>query len=461
MELNIPKEILEELETKLPQTRYSYEVNMEDLALPEDDIKEETRLRDAGNVVESCSIIDMTFISPIVTMERDDGKKEIVDGTTRATAFKGKKHKISSCVMPNLSRKARIVVNALANTKRNNLSEIEQQAVIVALTDEGLSFGEISSVTGYTEQSVERQHTTATKSSKEVRERIEEGRWSSRKSEEALFDLYKDDTIPEEIKQKIDIAFVDAVNDYNSNRTSDRMEITRDWMASHRTGKLLAKNAHVMYEYYTPEQIARSSIIHSDEFDFICEHPDKVAEVVKLLNKDVYEAYIGLCCEGPFLYDKDGYIVYTPIFVANIYCPAFGVGLFEGAKLDDMVKCNLDYHQGDMFDWLETAEPDDRHGLLFIDSNGTLDFYSRHLIERLRELYPNYDILFLALDVFNNNRNYKNISRDVLTAWGIKTPRNIYDFTMKMTPILGVRPQFIWESSNQSGQKISLWMIKK
>jgi len=194
--------------------------------------------------------------------------------------------KMPCLVVPSLSEEAVLALNIVLNSKRKNLSEPEQREAFTRLINIGWSVEQVANSSNFSAKRVKNQVMIEESASQEVKDAIDSKEFSARKVDESFMGLVeahyqskgdKDiNGIPKDINQAIQTEVAKYINILNANRQPDEEEITRDWMFQHRTDETVLINSKVMWKDYTPEQIARSSVIKTDEANFICEHPDKV-----------------------------------------------------------------------------------------------------------------------------------------------------------------------------------------
>jgi len=264
----LPSAIKEELERALSDTYFAHI---------------ETRLiKDVRNDIEEVKLLD---VAPLIVVADGDGYL-VIDGQTRLSFYRPFVEKMPCLVVPSLSEEAVLALNIVLNSKRKNLSEPEQREAFTRLINIGWSVEQVANSSNFSAKRVKNQVMIEESASQEVKDAIDSKEFSARKVDESFMGLVeahyqskgdKDiNGIPKDINQAIQTEVAKYINILNANRQPDEEEITRDWMFQHRTDETVLINSKVMWKDYTPEQIARSSVIKTDEANFICEHPDKV-----------------------------------------------------------------------------------------------------------------------------------------------------------------------------------------
>ncbi|MDD2730947.1 MAG: ParB/RepB/Spo0J family partition protein [Candidatus Portnoybacteria bacterium] len=469
---DIPQDVKDELERKLVGTQF-----MElDLSLIRD-VKKDLRVARevySAEVIKSFSQINLMGVSPIIVMKVGD-YYEVVDGQTRFGWHKNNGSKIVVCaVIPELTEIAAVALNTILNSKRKNLSEKEQRTMFTLLREADWTDEQIANASNFSSKRVHNQTLIEKHAAKEVKDAIDSGEFSARKIEETFQTLLEEadkvvndkpnNGIPSNINEQIQIELVKRINFLNTNRASYEEEITRDWLSTHRIDEIVLRNSKVMWRDYTPEQIARSSVIRVGESDFICEHPDKIEAVIDQLTQVNPDWYLGLPSEGAFLYREDGLKINTVLRKAHgvLGKEAFGVGYFEGAKIDDVVKFGIPHYQGDIFVWLnkysnQFKKKHKGQGVIFMDSFGDIGYSSEPLLQRLLKLFAPVTILFLVHNRFSNRRSdVSKLEQDCWTYWGIDVPKDMPDFIRAINTKIPTKQ--IWESVG-SGQTMHLLRI--
>ncbi len=468
----IPQDIKDELERKLTSTEF-LEL---DISLIQD-VKQDLRVAReiySAEVIKSFSQINLMGVSPIIVMKVGE-HYEVVDGQTRFGWHKNNGSTSVVCaVIPQLTAIAAVALNTVLNSKRKNLSEKEQRTIFTMLQEAKWTTEQIANASNFSSKRVHNQTLIEKHAPKAVKDAVDSGKFSARKIEETFQTLLEEadkvandqpnNGIPPAINEQIQIELVKRINFLNTNRASYEEEITRDWLAVHRIDEIVLKNSKVMWRDYSPEQIARSSVIKIGQADFICEHPDKIEAVINQLTEVNPDWYLGLPSEGTFLYSEDGRKINTVLHKAHgvLGKDAFGVGYFEGAKIDDIVKFGIPHYQGDIFVWLDNYADQFKkehkgRGLIFMDSFGDIGYSSEPLLKRLLNLYSPVTILFLVHNRFTNRRrDISKLEQDCWTYWGINVPQDMPSFVRAISTKIPVKQ--VWESTG-SGQTMHLLRV--
>jgi len=196
--------------------------------------------------------------------------------------------------------------------------------------------------------------------------------------------------------------------------------------------------------------------------DLICEHPQKLDAVEDYIDKLNPEWFINLFCESKLFNSHDETPVITAIERASAKigkdnCTA--ISNFEGIKLDYIKEYGVNYHQGDVYDWLTHQPKKLGKGLIFVDSYGSSNYNSISFINYLKELYPEATILFLILDQFKDYRNSgaSRLSQYFIMNWGI----NPVDTVVKLADHFNF--EVVWTDSvdsNGNTKERGLFLLK-
>jgi len=452
--LSIKDKLQERLQGKLSNVTFEKNVARENIVDAVPDLRV-SRPKTSIEVFESFKSINLLPVSPLLTMKvGDNGERQIIDGQTRKIGFPDAQS-FSALVIPEMDEELQIFLNYILNSKRSNLSDYERLKACEALFERfGWEAKEIAETLKFSLKDVER-HIDLISFPDEVKDMLRCEEISQRKIEEAMGDLYKNNP-------HVDVSIKDAVAKTMANKVHTE-NLGRDSMHAKHTHETLDTNLGVMHNDYTPEQIVESSYLDGEQSNFICEHPSKVDAVEQLFNERSPKKYIGLCAEGPILYDAEGNKVTQMLLRASTKIGkdnVFGVGYFEGAKIDDVIAYDLPHYRGNMFKWLDTAIPDPDVEFIFIDSFGGMDFWSKPLLELLAEKYPNAEIVILVQSRFHNRRgDIDKLEEDCIKFWGLEVPDTLEAFISKATTKLGRSMEIFWTEENESGQPVSLVRI--
>jgi len=449
--MSVKERIQARLQGKLDNVTFEKRVAVENILDAVPDLRI-ARQKTSTEVFESFKSIDLCPVAPLLTMKvGENGERQIIDGQTRKVGFPNAKY-FSALVLPEMDEELQIFLNYVLNSKRSNLSDYERLKACEALYNKfGWEAEEIAETLKFSLKDVNR-HIDLIAFPDSVKKMLEGEEISQRKIEEAMGELYKNNAhVAKETKDKVATAMANKVH-------SD--DLVRDTLHAKHTHEILDRNLGVMHDKYTPEQIVDSSYIEPDQSDFICEHPSKIDAVEKELKSFSPTKYLGLCAEGPILFDESGNEIKSMVLRAadrlgkkNV----FGVGYFEGAKYDDMVRYNLPCYRGDVFKWLDTAKADKDVGFIFIDSFGGMSLWSEPLLEFLIDKYTKAEIVFLAQNRFHNRRrDIDKLEEDCITYWGISVTDTLDEFIKKAAHKLGKDMEIFWTEENETGQPVSL-----
>lgn len=434
-----------------------------ELLIVEDDVRV-SREVNSKEVIESLETWDLSGTSILIV----DENNRIIDGMTRFLYSKWDEFKCLR-IKHELTKEEAIIINILLNTKRENPNFSEQLKAVKELTALDFDTEAIAKMickVPKTVKTIQEVHEIDNPymieeiCKADTSEKRNQESFTLRKFEVGVRSLYKSEivsNVPKKTKDAIANAAI-KVAKYDK----------RDRMGEDKTGERLAKNASVMHKDYTPKSIVDATFIQSYNSDMICEHPEKFLAFEGILFERNPDFCLVLCAEGAYLYDEHTKNrVTTASWSSTQYCGEDNValvGLFEGVKEKDIQSLGLNknkqYFKEDMFQYLSHAKGDNRKGLVFIDSFGTLDFCAKGMFEVLMEKFPNSDIAFIVQDSFNCTRNCEvSNAKNMITLWGTTTiPRNVGEFISVARNSLNRTIDLIW-TPKESGQVISMWII--
>ena len=390
-------------------------------------------------------------ISPLIVQPiKDTGKYGIIDGKTRfAQLVKTDPNgTVYALILPSeVSKTEEVLINLVINSKRANLSDQARLNAAETLKELGKTAKEAAELLGYSVEDMERKY-EQTEYPEEVKSALDI-KVSSRKLEEGIGSIYKDcaDIVATvEGKKYVDEVVIKQAEEIllqNSNR---------DGLATRKIAKKLAQNTKIGFKNnLKPEQVVDLTMPKEETpladgevkirpvlggTDVICEHPTKLNAVESYIKKYDFDWFINLFCES-LLFDKKGNAIKSAIERASNHIgteKCMGVSLFETAtRLEYMNNLEVNYHKGDVYEWLATQSTTNGKGLIFVDSLGNTDSNSLPFIQYLKNKYPKATILFLFKDEFKDFRNAKNNfgSKYCIMNWGIDPVETVEDFVDK------------------------------